>query len=83
MDSIEKLLARIPKKHRLQVVEALECLSDLICRETLQAEKLSGSKSLYRARVGRYRILFHINDENQAIVDDIRPRNERTYRDIQ
>lgn len=82
MDRIDKLLARIPEKHRRQILEALECLTDPACRMTLRAEKLSGSKSLFRARVGRYRIMFHIDEQNYAIVDDIRPRNERTYRRI-
>ena len=82
MDRIDKLLARIPKKHQQQILEALECLSDAVCRDTLRAEKLSGSKSLFRIRVGRYRIIFHIDEKNQVIVDTIRPRNEGTYRDI-
>ena len=82
MDHIDKLLARIPKKHRLQIVEALDCLANPACRGTLRAEKLSGSKSLYRTRVGKYRILFHINERGQAIIDDMRLRNEGTYKNL-
>lgn len=82
MDRIDKLLARIPKKHQVQIAEALDCLADPACRDTLRAERLSGSKSLFRARVGKYRILFHINEDNQAVVDDIRPRNEGTYKNL-
>jgi mRNA-degrading endonuclease RelE of RelBE toxin-antitoxin system len=82
MDHVDKLLARIPQKHRLQIVETLDCLHDPTCRETLRAEKLSGSESLYRVRVGRYRIFYRVNEQNQAIVKDIRLRNESTYRDI-
>ena len=82
MDSIDKLLARILKKHRLQILEALDCLTDPSCRETLRAEKLTGSKTLYRARVGKYRIIFYINEHNQAIVTDIKPRNEGTYKNL-
>ena len=82
MDRIDKLLARIPKKHRRQILEGLECLSSPVCRATLRAEKLSGSRSLFRIRIGRYRIMFHVDEQNCAIVDDIRPRNEGTYRRI-
>ena len=82
MDSIDKLLARIPKKHRRQIFQALDCLSDIECRETLRAEKLGGTTAMYRIRVGRYRIIFHTDYDNHAIVDDIRPRNESTYRNI-
>ena len=82
MDRIDKLLTRIPKKHRRQVLDALDCLSDSACRLTLRAEKISGSNSLFKIRVGRYRIMFHIDGRNSAIVDDVRPRNESTYRRI-
>ena len=82
MDRIIKLLSRIPKKHRRQVLAALTCLSDSRCRETLGIKKLGGSLSLYRVRVGRYRIIFHIDGQGMAIVDDLRSRNERTYRDV-
>ena len=82
MDSIDKLLARIPKKHRLQLLEALECLSDPSEREVLKPEKLTGSKKLFRVRVGNYRIIFHTDERNCAIIDDIRLRNESTYRGL-
>ncbi len=82
MDRIDKLLSRIPEKHKLQVLATLDCLADLHCRKTLRAEKLGGSRALYRVRTGRYRIMFHIDERDRAIVDDIRPRNERTYRGL-
>ena len=80
MDRIDKLLSRIPEKHQRQVLAVLDCLADSHCRETLRAEKLGGSRALYRIRTGRYRIIFHIDEHDRAIVDDLRPRHERTYR---
>lgn len=71
MDRIAKLLSRISEKHRRQVLTALDCLADLDCRDTLRPEKLGGSGSLYRLRAGRYRIIFHIDERNAAIVDDL------------
>jgi mRNA-degrading endonuclease RelE of RelBE toxin-antitoxin system len=82
MDHVDKLLLRIPQKHRRQVADALDCLHDPSCRITLRAEKLSGSASLYRTRVGKYRIFFRIDEQNKAVVKDVRLRNESTYRDI-
>jgi mRNA-degrading endonuclease RelE of RelBE toxin-antitoxin system len=82
MDHIDKLLSKIPPKHRLQILEALECLAQIACRVTLSPQKLAGSRSLFRIRAGRYRILFHVNERDQAIVDDIRLRSEKTYRDL-
>ncbi len=82
MDRITKFLTRIPQKDRLRVLETLDCLAESECRATLQPEKLGGSRFLYRVRIGRYRIIFHINEHNEAIVNEIRPRNERTYRDL-
>ena len=82
MDHIAKFLARIPKKHRLQLLEALEYLIDPYERTRLQPKKIVGSRGLFRIRVGKYRIIFHTDVQNRAIVDDIRIRNESTYDDV-
>lgn len=45
-------------------------------------KKLRGHEDLYRARVGQYRIIFEINDENKLIrVTRIRHRQE-VYRNL-
>ncbi len=81
MDRIRKLFSRIPKKHRLQLLEALACLHDPACAPTLHIDKLTGSNKL-RIRAGSYRIIFHKNAEGKLVVDQIMPRNEQTYRDV-
>ncbi len=81
MKHLEKLLRRMPPKHRAQVLEALKCLNDESCRVQLRIEKLSGTHALFRIRVGKYRIIFSIQDTSIKLVD-IRLRNEGTYRDI-
>lgn len=80
MERLEKLLRRVPPKHRVQILQAMYCLQDVACRSTLRPEKLSGS-SLYRIHVGRYRIIFNMTVTGIEIVR-VRLRNERTYRDI-
>ncbi|MDB5264481.1 MAG: hypothetical protein JWN64_52 [Parcubacteria group bacterium] len=81
MDSISKLLKRVQKKHREQILETLRCLYDEKQRINLDIQKLKGSDYL-RVRSGKYRILFHFLKNNQIEVDDIRKRSEDTYRDI-
>lgn len=81
MDRVAKLLARVPKKHKEQLLEIIKCLKDPFCRSTLRAEKLSGS-SRFRIRTGWYRIFFHIDKDGLAILDNVRLRNEKTYRDL-
>lgn len=80
MEHLEKLLRRMPPKHRAQILEVLECLRDESCRSRLNIEKLSGS-GLFRVRAGRYRIIFTMQGDDIVLVD-IRLRNEGTYRDI-
>ena len=43
--------------------------------------RLRGSRSLHRIRVGNYRVIYSIDYTDRAItVEEILPRNERTYR---
>jgi len=46
-----------------------------------QAAKLKGREDLWRLRVGRYRVIYQIDDLRQVVtVLHVRLRNERTYR---
>lgn len=81
MDHLEKLLRRVPPKHRAQILKVLACLADEVCRAQLRPEKLSGTDASFRIQVGRYRVLFTIDASGVELID-VRLRNERTYRDI-
>ena len=81
MDHIEKLLRRVPPKHRAQILAALECLQNRECRAMLRIEKLSGSSSAFKIHAGRYRIIFTASGTDIEILD-VRLRNEKTYRDF-
>ena len=80
MDHIEKLLRRVPPKHRAQILAALECLQNKDCRVMLRIEKLSGS-SAFKIHAGRYRVIFVMGSAGIEILD-VRLRNEKTYRDF-
>ena len=75
MDDLEKLLRRIPPKHRAQILKALTCLKD-----ERRPEKLSGSKN-FKIHVGRYRVIFSMEGTEVGVVE-VRLRNEKTYRNI-
>ena len=79
MTPIEKLFRKISRKER----EFIVALVDLLISgktKTLRIEKLSGG-DLYKVRKGHFRLIFHY--ENKAvIIDAIRLRNEKTYRNF-
>ncbi len=78
MDAFDKLLRKIKNKDKLLVLEMMRELKDPESRALLDIKKLSGG-DFYRARKNVFRIIFHFEDE-KIIVDAIRLRNEKTYR---
>ncbi|MBU0596712.1 type II toxin-antitoxin system RelE/ParE family toxin [Patescibacteria group bacterium] len=77
MDKIEKLLRKISKKQReflLGVIKKL--LSGK--NEGLDIKKLKDT-DFYRLRSGRFRIIFH-KENNEIIIDGIKLRDENTYK---
>lgn len=81
MDRIEKLFARLSQKERLQLQSFLDALLHDDGFRSVHAKKLAGS-DLFRARKGRFRIIFHYDRLGAVIVDSVRIRNEKTYRDV-
>lgn len=79
MDKNEKLFRKLSPKDRLvlgAIVTALK-KNEL---EGLNIMRLE--TNLYRIRKGNFRIIFHYDTDGAALVDVIRLRNERTYRDL-
>lgn len=77
---VEKQLSRIPKKQRERVVETMRSLSGKPrpygCQH-LQDE-------LFRVRVGQYRIVYAVfDDEVIVVVCKVARRTERTYKDLE
>jgi mRNA interferase RelE/StbE len=70
----------LPNREALRVKERLERLQENPrMRGTIKLEDVQVAS--YRHRVGNYRILFDIDDENRVIeILDIRRRSESTYR---
>ncbi len=80
MDKIEKLFRRLSPKDRSYLRAIVNALYSGE-REGLQIKKLAGS-DFYRLRKGIFRIIFHYDTSHSAVIDSIRIRNEKTYKDF-
>ena len=75
-------LTRIPEKNRKRIFTAIRTLED---SETWgDVKKLVNHDYNYRLRVGRYRVLFNVTDDDmleiQVIrVGDVKKRDDQTY----
>lgn len=77
MDKLIKLLRKISKQDR-QMIKSLLVLIKNKQFVGLDIAKIK-STVYYRARKGRFRIIFYFNQNNQVMIYDIRTRNEKTY----
>jgi mRNA interferase RelE/StbE len=64
-NSIEKDLRKIPKELLAHIFERIEHLSTDPLPHDVQ--KLAGAESLYRIRVGEYRIIYQVLQESHEI----------------
>jgi len=80
MDKIEKLFRKISKKDRVQI-RAIIFLIETDDLKMLEIKKLSGLKNFYRVRVGKYRLIFK-REKEQNIIWEIKIRDEKTYRHL-
>ena len=80
MNEVEKFLRKIGKSERAVLLSIIDALSSRQGRAKYHATKLKGS-DYYRVCHGKYRIIFHLEDDI-AVIDATRLRNEKTYRNI-
>jgi len=79
MDEIEKRLQKVTTKEKITLLAIIDKLLENNL-SGLDIKKLKGT-DFYRARCGRYRIIFHKEkDTKEIIVDAIKLRNENTYK---
>ena len=77
---VTREIDRLPNSDRIRIDAALLSLSENPRRQG--ALRVQGS-SMYRFRVGNFRILYRIDDSARSIVlGAVRRRNEGTYRGI-
>lgn len=78
MDELQKLFRKLTKKERQQLLDYSAELQNN--PNSFNITKLKGS-DFYRARKGRWRLIFHYEGKD-VVIDNIRLRDEKTYRDI-
>jgi mRNA-degrading endonuclease RelE of RelBE toxin-antitoxin system len=78
MNKIEKLLKKLNVKSRRRIEETLTLLFQGKL-DNLDIKKLKGSGNKYRARVGRYRIIFTQSDDKIRLLN-IDLRDDKTYK---
>ncbi len=80
MGNIEKQLRKIPPAYRERLIIVLE---QLLQRDfsMLDRKQLKGYESIFRIRVGNYRIIYY-DDGVEILLKAIRRRNEATYNDF-
>lgn len=64
--SAKRTLDDLPRPDKIRVIDALECLGDNPRHHGVI--KLESEADLYRVRVGRYRVIFTIEDARLVIL---------------
>ena len=76
-----KELASLPRPTQRRVVDAIEDLSN--DPRPAGCRKITGTQNGYRIRVGRYRVLYEVQDQVLIIVIvRVARRDEATYRNL-
>ena len=78
MDDTGKLFKKLSKKERKQLLTFSDALQSE--QSGLNIKKVAGT-DFYRARKGRFCIIFHY-EQKKIVIDSIRLRDEKTYRDL-
>ena len=66
--SASKEFKKLPKKIQSKVLEAFEFLSKNPYSEILKIKKMKGPESLFRIRIGDYRIVYEVNNGKLIVI---------------
>ena len=58
-----KELQKLPKQARLRILDSLELLRINPFAEIIQFKKLRTNQSLYRVRIGEYRVIYEVHGD--------------------
>ena len=64
----QKELQRLPKKDRIRILDSLELLRINPFAEIIQFKKLRTNQSLYRVRIGDYRVIYEVHADILLII---------------
>lgn len=80
-DKIKKFLRKLTKKQLTYLIPYVDRIS-LNELTGLNIKPLKGHKGLYRARVGKYRIVYRLKDHDSTDILFVGKRDDQTYRDF-
>lgn len=78
-----KQLTKIDTRYQSTIVDKVGLLSTFpTWPENFDVKKLQGSENNYRLRIGNYRVLFLVLDDEPIVIsiESIAKRDEQTYR---
>ena len=78
--SAEKALDKLPKQTQARVVAKMAALAET--PRPPGSVKLAGRDDAYRIRVGDYRIVYEIDDQNQTVFVTIIAHRRESYRGL-
>ena len=81
MNQIQKALKKLSLKNQLAVLAMMKALrSDY--RSVSGVKKMRGFESMFRVRVGQYRLIFEVLFNGGILFHRLRKRDENTYKNI-
>ncbi|MGB7070150.1 MAG: type II toxin-antitoxin system RelE/ParE family toxin [Pyrinomonadaceae bacterium] len=66
--SAQKEFHRLPANLKIQTAEALSLLAQNPISELIKVKKLKGADKLYRIRLGDYRVVYEIRNEQLIVL---------------
>jgi mRNA-degrading endonuclease RelE of RelBE toxin-antitoxin system len=78
MDKISKFIKSLTLKDRQQIIETMKKIrsGDI---SNLDIKKLHGFSSLFRIRIGKYRIICQLHRQYGFVVKEVKLRDDTTY----
>ena len=68
----------MPRDMQQRIIQALESLADDVLWYR-RVRKLQGTENQYRLRIGRWRVLFHIDNKEIEILDVFMKKSDEDY----
>ncbi len=78
----QKILQALQRQDRQRIIETLEELRETPFPAHTDIKKIKGMADTYRIRIGRYRVIYHIDWEENVIYVMKIDKRSRVYRDL-
>jgi len=75
---LKKTFSKIPKQNQQQIIDKISLLSKSPLKQP-QVKRIVGTQNGHRLRVGRWRVLFALENQTIDIVDIFMEKNKKDY----